>query len=214
MPPLDTVKKLIVDLDIDNIAKAVEDALKTTSPLDVLKAMSEAMLKVGDLYEKKEYYLPELVLAGETMETAMIVLRPKLKAIKVEKKGTVIACTVKGDLHDIGKNIVVTMLTAAGYNVIDLGKDIDSKVIAQKAKETKADIIALSALLTMTVVEIENVVKELKAIGLRDKVKIICGGAPLNQELANKLGADIAADDAVQGIEICNKIMAAKAKAK
>jgi methylmalonyl-CoA mutase cobalamin-binding domain/chain len=207
---LESVKKVLVDLDIDTIQDAVNDALKTESPENVLQAMSEGMLEVGRLYEEKEYYLPELVLAGETMEEALKILRPKLKAGKVGK-GKVLAATVKGDLHDIGKNIVVTLLTAAGYDVIDLGKDVDSKLIAQKAKDENADIIALSALLTMTVVEIQEVVKYMKELGIRDKVKIICGGAPLNQELADKLGADISCDDAVQGIEVCDKIMAAKA---
>ena len=207
---LESVKKVLVDLDIDTIQNAVNEALKTESPEKVLQAMSEGMLEVGRLYEEKEYYLPELVLAGETMEEALKILRPKLQAGK-KGKGKVLAATVKGDLHDIGKNIVVTLLTAAGYDVIDLGKDVDSKLIAQKAKDENADIIALSALLTMTVVEIQEVVKELKALGIRDKVKIICGGAPLNQELADKLGADISCDDAVQGIEVCDKIMATKA---
>jgi methylmalonyl-CoA mutase cobalamin-binding domain/chain len=208
---LEAIKKLLVDLDIDAMPAAVEEALKSNSAENILKSLSQGMLDVGKLYEEKEYYLPELVLAGETMEEALKILRPKLLAGGAAKKGTVIACTVKGDLHDIGKNIVVTMLTAAGYNVVDMGKDIDAKAIANKAKEVKADIVALSALLTMTVVEIENVHKELVALGIRDKVKIICGGAPVNQELAEKLKADIACDDAVQGIEVCDKIMAAKA---
>lgn len=209
---LELVKKTIIDLDIDNVTKVVSDALTNDSAEKVLQVMSEGMLEVGKKYEAKEYYLPELVLAGECMEEALKILKPKLKSDKTKEKGTVVACTVKGDLHDIGKNIVVTMLQAAGYNIVDLGKDVDAKTIVAKAKENNADIIALSALLTMTVVEIRNVVDELKKEGLRDKIKIICGGAPVNQELANKLGADIACDDAVQGIEVCNKIMAEKKK--
>lgn len=208
---LEKIKKLLIDLDIDEMPGAVEEALKHDSAEVILNSLSEGMLEVGKLYEEKEYYLPELVLAGETMEEALKILRPKLSASNSKNKGTVIACTVKGDLHDIGKNIVVTMLTAAGFRVVDMGKDIEPKAIAAKAKEVNADIVALSALLTMTVVEIENVHKELVALGIRDKVKIICGGAPVNQELAEKLKADIACDDAVQGIEVCNKIMAAKA---
>jgi methylmalonyl-CoA mutase cobalamin-binding domain/chain len=209
---LDLVKKTVIDLDIDNIGKVVNDALKKDAPEKVLQALSSGMLEVGKKYEAKEYYLPELVLAGESMEEALKILRPKLKTDKASMKGTVVACTVKGDLHDIGKNIVVTLLQAAGYNMVDLGKDVDAKTIVEKAKANNADIIALSALLTMTVVEIKNVVEELKKLGLREKIKIICGGAPLNQELAEKLGADIACDDAVQGIEVCNKIMSNKKK--
>jgi methylmalonyl-CoA mutase cobalamin-binding domain/chain len=208
---LEKVKEIIIDLDIDEIQNVVNKALETESAENVLQVLCDGMLEVGRLYEEKEYYLPELVLAGETMEEALQILRPKLSESDIKSKGTVVAATVKGDLHDIGKNIVVTMLTAAGYNVVDMGKDIDGKTIAEKAKEVNADIIAVSALLTMTVVEIENVDKELKNLGLRDKIKIICGGAPLNQELAEKLGADISCDDAVQGIDVCDKIMAAKA---
>ena len=209
---LEKVKEILIDLDIDEIQNVVNEALKEElSAEKILDSLCEGMLEVGKLYEEKEYYLPELVLAGETMEEALIILRPKLADSDRKAKGKVIAATVKGDLHDIGKNIVVTMLTAAGYEVIDMGKDIDGATIANKAKETGADIIAVSALLTMTVVEIENVDKSLKELGIRDKVTIICGGAPLNQELAEKLGADISCDDAVQGIDVCDKIMAAKA---
>jgi methylmalonyl-CoA mutase cobalamin-binding domain/chain len=106
---------------------------------------------------------------------------------------------------------VVVLLSAAGYDVIDLGRDVSAKDIAEKAKEVEADIVAVSALLTMTSVEIEKVVNELVKLGIRDKIKVICGGAPLNQELAEKFGADISCDDAVTGIEVCDKIMAEKA---
>ncbi len=208
---LEDVKHTLVELDIDKIVDVVNEALESEEPQAIVQALSEGMLEVGKRYEEKEYYLPELVLAGETMEDALKILRPRLQAGDAVNKGTVVACTVKGDLHDIGKNIVVTMLTAAGYNVVDMGKDVDSKVLVDKAIEVNADIIAVSALLTMTVVEIKNIVQELENAGARQNIKIICGGAPLNQELAEKLGADIACDDAVAGIEVCNKIMADKA---
>jgi len=205
------IKELIVELEVDDIQEAIKENLKEHTALEILNVCCEGMLEVGRLYEEKEYYLTELVLAGETMEEALIVLRPKLAESTVETKGKVIAATVKGDLHDIGKNIVVTMLTAAGFEIIDMGKDVDPAVIAKKAKEENVDIVALSALLTMTVGEIQNTVNELKKIGIRDKVTVIVGGAPLNQELAEKLGADISCDGAVQAIDVCNKIMAEKA---
>ena len=208
---IEKVKDLLIDLDIDEIAGAVQGTLdEGESAKAVLDGLCGAMLEVGRLYEEKEYYLPELVLAGETMDEAMAILNPLLADSDIEKKGKVVAATVKGDLHDIGKNIVVTMLTSAGYEIVDLGKDVDSKEIADKAKEVNADIIAVSALLTMTVVEIETIVAQLKENGYRDKVTIICGGAPLNQELAEKLGADISCDDAIEGIGVCDKIMADK----
>ena len=205
------IKELIVELEVDDIQEAIKENLKEHTALEILNVCCEGMLEVGRLYEEKEYYLTELVLAGETMEEALIVLRPKLAESKMETKGKVIAATVKGDLHDIGKNIVVTMLTAAGFEIIDMGKDVEPAVIAKKAKEENVDIVALSSLLTMTVGEIQNTVDELKKIGIRDKVTVIVGGAPLNQELAEKLGADISCDGAVQAIDVCNKIMTGKA---
>ncbi len=206
---LDKLKEILIDLDLDEIEPLTKKALdEGIEAREVLKALTDGMLKVGELYEQKEYYLPELVLAGECMETGLNILRPHLKA-DAKSHGTVVAATVKGDLHDIGKNIVVTLLTAAGFNVVDLGKDVSPEKVVEAVKEHNADIIALSALLTMTVVEIENVVKLLKEAGLRDKVKIMVGGAPLNQELAEKLGADFSCDDAVEGIRCAKKIMQA-----
>nr|MDO8116375.1 cobalamin-dependent protein [Candidatus Sigynarchaeota archaeon] len=161
------------------------------------------------LYEKKEYYLPELVLAGECMNDGLAILKPHLKADR-GSKGTIVISTVKGDLHDIGKNVAATLLTSAGFKIVDLGKDVEPETIIKAVKDNHANIVALSSLLTMTVTEIANVDKALKAAGLRDKVKIICGGAPLNQELAEKLGADYNCDDAPQGVEVAMKIMAGK----
>jgi len=206
------IKELIVELEVDDIQESIKENLKEHSALEILNACCEGMLEVGKLYEEKEYYLTELVLAGETMNEALIVLRPELLKSTIISKGKVIAATVKGDLHDIGKNIVVTMLTAAGFEIIDMGKDVEPAAIAKKAKDENVDIVALSALLTMTVGEIQNTVEELKKVGIRDKVTVIVGGAPLNQELAEKLGADISCDGAVQAISVCNNIMAEKAK--
>ena len=207
MSEIEKIKNLVVELEIDDIEDAVKNALKNNSAEDILGALSDGMTEVGKLYEEKEYYLPELVLAGECMNTGIEILKPHLKADR-KSKGTVVISTVKGDLHDIGKNIAATLLTSAGFNVVDLGKDIEPDAIVKSVKENDANIVALSSLLTMTVVEIENVDKALKDAGLRDKVKIICGGAPLNQELAEKLGADFNCDDAVDGIEVATKIMA------
>src|SRR5271157_594076 len=212
MSELDNIKELVVKLEIDDIAKAVQDALDNgNAPIDVLQSLSDGRTEVGKLYEEKEYYLPELVLAGECMNTGLEILKPLLGTDR-QMKGTIVISTVKGDLHDIGKNVAATLLTSAGFNVVDLGKDNDPEKIVQAVIDNNADIVALSSLLTMTVVEIENVDKALKEAGLRDKVKIICGGAPLNQELAEKLGADYNCDDAPQGVEVAMKIMAEKSE--
>ncbi|MBK5102557.1 MAG: cobalamin-dependent protein, partial [Desulfobacteraceae bacterium] len=164
---------------------------------------TKGMDEVGRRYEEKEYYLTELVLAGETMKEAFKVLQPALAASdqSVDKIKIIIG-TVKGDNHDIGKNILGSLLLSNGFEIYDLGMDVDENTIIEKVKETGADIVALSSLLTMTVEQIKVVHDALIAAGLRDSVKLIVGGAPLNMELAKKLGADLFADDAVSGVKI------------
>ena len=195
--------ELIIELEVDDIADAVKEALETDGkdPFDVLSALTKGMDEVGKRYEEKEYYLTELVLAGETMKEAFVILQPALAAAdRSESKVKVIIATVKGDNHDIGKNILGSLLLSSGFEVIDLGMDVDAQTIVDKVKETGAIIVALSSLLTMTVEQIKVVHEALKSAGLRGGVKLIVGGAPLNMELAKKLGADDFADDAVQGI--------------
>ena len=193
--------KTLIELDIDGIAGKVQFALDSgMSGQEVLSALTKGMDEVGRLYEAQEYYLTELVLAGETMKEAFKILQPYLKADGKVNKKKVIALTVKGDNHDIGKNILVSLLMSAGFEIIDLGMDVHEDKVVKAVKETGAKVVAMSSLLTMTVEEISTVDKLLKKEGLRDKVKIIVGGAPLNMELAKKLGADDYADDAVEGV--------------
>ncbi|MHA1804621.1 MAG: cobalamin B12-binding domain-containing protein, partial [Promethearchaeota archaeon] len=190
--------ELIVELEVDDIADAVKEALEEgKDPFDILNALTKGMDEVGRRYEAKEYYLTELVLAGETMKEAFNVLKPALAAAdKSEEKKKIILATVKGDNHDIGKNILASLLLSSGFELYDLGMDVDAQDIVEKVKETNAEVVALSSLLTMTVEQIKVVHEALKEAGLRDKVKLIVGGAPLNMELAKKLGADDFAEDA------------------
>ncbi len=200
--------ELIIELEVDDIEEAVKNALdEGKDPFDVLNALTKGMDEVGRRYEEKEYYLTELVLAGETMKEAFKVLQPALAAAdRSESKVKIIIATVKGDNHDIGKNILGSLLLSSGFEVIDLGMDIDENVIVDKVKETGATIVALSSLLTMTVEAIKKVHEALKAEGIRDTVKLVVGGAPLNMELAKKLGADDFADDAVDGVRHIKKL--------
>ncbi len=201
--------ELIIELEVDDIEGAVKEALEKDGkgPFDVLQALTKGMDEVGRRYEQKEYYLTELVLAGETMKEAFKILQPALAASgRSESKVGIILATVKGDNHDIGKNILGSLLLSSGYELHDLGMDVDEKTIVEKVKETGATIVALSSLLTMTVEQIRNVDKALKEAGLRDKVKMIVGGAPLNMELAKKLGADDFAEDAVDGVRHIKKL--------
>jgi len=200
--------ELIIELEVDDIEEAVKKALdEGKDAFDVLNALTKGMDEVGRRYEEKEYYLTELVLAGETMKEAFKVLQPALAAAdRSESKVKIIIATVKGDNHDIGKNILGSLLLSSGFEIIDLGMDVDDKVIVDKVKETGATIVALSSLLTMTVESIKKVHEALIAEGIRDTVKLVVGGAPLNMELAKKLGADDFADDAVDGVKHIKKL--------
>jgi len=199
---LEKITELVIELEVDDIAGAVKEALnENKDPFDVLKALTKGMDEVGRRYEADEYYLAELVLAGETMKEAFNVLKPAMSAQDSSRERIkVVICTVKGDNHDIGKNLLGTLLLSSGFEVHDLGMDVDPQQIVEKVKETGATIVGLSSLLTMTLHQITEVRKALDAAGLRNKVKIIVGGAPLNMELSKKLGADDFAPDAVSGV--------------
>ncbi|MHA2351538.1 MAG: cobalamin B12-binding domain-containing protein [Candidatus Thorarchaeota archaeon] len=205
---LENVTNMIIELDIDNIADAVQTQIDAgVDPLDVLKALTNGMNEVGRRYETNEYFLAELVLAGETMKDAFEVLKPHLSSTDAAEKKQVIAATVKGDNHDIGKNILSTMLLSAGIEVIDLGMDCPAEKIVQATKDSGANVVALSCLLTMTMREITTVDQALRDAGLRDNVKLIVGGAPLNEELAKELGADAFGADAIDGVRRIKELL-------
>ncbi len=200
--------ELVIELEVDDIADAIKEALgEGKDSFKIMNALTKGMDEVGRLYEEKEYYLTELVLAGETMKEAFKELRPALAATeRSEDKVKIILATVKGDNHDIGKNILGSLLLSSGFELYDLGMDVDENTIIDKIKETNASIVALSTLLTMTVDHIKVINDALLEAGLRDKVKLIVGGAPLNMELAKRLGADDFAEDAVNGVKHIKKI--------
>ena len=195
--------EFIVELELDDIADAVREALQEDGkdPFDVLSALTAGMDEVGRRYDNEIYYLADLMLAAETMKVALEVLKPSLASSeKVKEKVKIIIATVKGDNHDIGKNLLGILLMSEGFEVIDLGKDVDAEAIVQKVKDTGASIVGLSSLLSMTVPQIEVVHEALRKAGLRDKVKLIVGGAPLSMDLAKQFGADDFAEDTIKGI--------------
>jgi methylmalonyl-CoA mutase cobalamin-binding domain/chain len=199
---LEDITKALINLDVDGIADIVKSELNEgVEPQKILSALTGGLDEVGRLYDTNEYFLVELVLAGETMKEAIAVLEPHMKAEEKGDKETVIVATVKGDNHDIGKNILITMMLSAGFNIVDLGIDCPADKIVNAVKETGARVIALSCLLTMTVNEITKVGEALTEAGLRDNVKIIVGGAPLSMDLAKKMGADDYGADAIDGVK-------------
>ena len=186
------VKEAIYDLDIDNIKDIVKERLdQGIEPWSIIKdGMGEGMAVVGDRFEKGEYYLADLILAGEVMKEGMEILEDKIDKAESGSKGTVILATVKGDIHDIGKNIVGVMLSASDFEVIDLGVDVPEDKIVKAVKDTGAPAIGLSVLLTTMIGAIKDVVDALKEAGLRDKVKIMVGGGTLDEKVGEYVGAD------------------------
>ncbi|KYH40176.1 MAG: corrinoid methyltransferase [Candidatus Bathyarchaeota archaeon B26-2] len=202
---LEKIKEAVVNLDIDNIPKLCKEAVEAGIPAYkvVTDGMAKGMDIVGQKYEANEYFLAELIMAGETMKEGMKVLEPYLKTGEMKPIGKIVVGTVRGDLHDIGKNIAATLLKSAGFDIVDLGVDVSPEQFVDAVRQNNPDILAMSALLTTTMVEMENTIKALKEAGLREKVKIILGGAPITPEYAKKIGADAAAKDAVDGVNIC-----------
>ena len=209
---LTKLRDTIINLDLEGVKKTCEEALAAGVPAykAVIGGMAKGMEIVGQKYEVGEYFLAELIVAGETMKEGMAVLEPHLTAEGIETTGRIVIGTVKGDLHDIGKNVVVTLLKAANFDIIDLGVNVSAEKFMKAVSEHSPDIVAMSALITSTMTEMENVIKEFEEAGLRDKVKMIIGGAPITPEYAEKIGADAAAKDAVDGIRICNEWMKAE----
>ena len=183
-----------VALQDENLGNALEIRADKILNSDLISAINE----VGVLFEKKKYFLPQLIASAETMELAMKCLEPLLATGDGKKRGTVVIATVKGDIHDIGKNLVALMLKNYGFDVIDMGKDVESEAIIAKAKETKADWIALSALMTTTMMRMKEVVELRNAEGLA--TRIIIGGAVTTKEYAKEIGADAYGRDAQEAV--------------
>jgi 5-methyltetrahydrofolate--homocysteine methyltransferase len=170
------------------IQQAVGDSVSVGDIIE--KGLTQGMEVVGQKFEAKEYYIPDMLAAAEAVGAAMDILRPHLARSGVKAKGKVILATVQGDLHDIGKNIVAILLQGAGYTVKDLGTDVDPQAIVAAVREEKPQFVGLSALLTSTMARMKDTTQALEESGLRDRVKVIVGGAPTSEEFARSVGAD------------------------
>ncbi len=207
---LNAVKKAVSELDIDGITEHVRRCLEAgTEPWRIIReGMSAGMMEVGERFQAGDYFLADLIMAGEVMKEGMTLLKDKISAGESPDKGTVVVATVKGDIHDIGKNIVGMMLSAAGFRVIDLGVDVHEDKIVQAVKETGARGVGLSSLLTTMIESIKETVEALTRAGLRDKVKIAIGGACTSERLAQEMGVDACGADAVQAVKIFQELLA------
>jgi len=172
----------------------------------VIEGLTEAMSIVGEKFEAKEYFIPDMLASAETVGTAMDILAPHLAKTGMASKGKVMMATVKGDLHDIGKNIVSIILKGAGYDVKDLGADVTTEQIITAVREEKPDILGLSALLTTTMTAMKETIDSLTQAGLRDKVKVIIGGAPISAEFAAEIGADGYGVDAFHAVRVVEEL--------
>ena len=168
-----------------------------------------AMDEVGRQFAQGEIFVPEMLVAAMTMNLGLDVVKPLLSGEETRSRGTIIMATVKGDLHDIGKNIVNMMLEGAGFHVVDLGVDMTVDAIIEKIKVMMPDILGLSALLTTTMPEMELAIQELKANGLREKVKVMVGGAPVDNAFAEKIGADGYGADATEAVQLARRLIGA-----
>jgi len=190
--------------DREGVVEGVQGALTAnTSAETILKeGMMSAMTEVGRLFEEGEYFVPELLVAARAMQGGMEILKPLLVAEDVEPAGKVVIGTVKGDLHDIGKNLVGMMLEGAGFEIHDLGTDVEPEKFVEAIQSTDARIVAMSALLTTTMTSMPVTIEAIKAANLRDKVKIMVGGAPVTDAFAKQIGADGFAPDASQAARL------------
>ncbi|MFX0139629.1 MAG: corrinoid protein [Candidatus Hodarchaeota archaeon] len=185
------------------VIELVHEAIdKNISPSDILtRSLKPGMEEVGKLYENGEYLIPDMLASAECVGEAMDVLKPLLVKEDVEKSKKFVIATVEGDLHDIGKNIVATLLQGSGFDVIDMGSGVKAEKIVDKVKETNAQYLGLSSLLTTTMEHMKEVIEKLEEEKIREKVKVVIGGAPVSEEFAQKIGADYYCDDAFDAIE-------------
>ncbi|MGC8640759.1 MAG: corrinoid protein [Isosphaeraceae bacterium] len=206
------LKKLydaVLNGDAKTAAAVTRDAIaENIDPLELISGtMVPAMDEVGKRYEEEEYFVPELLLSARAMKGSLELLRPLLVERGAKPTGTVAIGTVKGDLHDIGKNLVASLLEGGGFEVIDLGADVPAEKFIDAIRERGAQIVCLSALLTVTMPSMKSTIEALKQAGLRDQVKVLVGGAPVTQQYADDIGADGYGESASSAVALARKMV-------
>jgi 5-methyltetrahydrofolate--homocysteine methyltransferase len=199
----------VLEGDFDGVETNVTAALEAgLDPNAILNdGMIAAMREVGVRFEAGEYYVPEMLIAARAMQSGMVLLKPHLQKTEQKSNGRVLMGTVKGDLHDIGKNLVGLMLEGAGYEIIDLGVDVPAEEFVKKAIELKPDVIGMSALLTTTMASMKTTLDALDAAGLRRNIKVIVGGAPVTDAYAQQIEADGFSPDASRAVNLVNELL-------
>jgi 5-methyltetrahydrofolate--homocysteine methyltransferase len=206
--PMETIKNAVISGKHAEIKVLVQSAIDAgLDPNTIINdALIAAMDVVGKDFGSGKIFVPEMLVSAVTMKAAVDILKPLLAGDQSRSRGIVIMATVKGDLHDIGKNLVTMMLEGAGFKVIDLGVDLSVEKLIEKVKSIHPDILGLSALLTTTMPEIQKVIGELEAQGLRDEIKVMVGGAPVDRAFAERIGADGYGANAADAVELARRL--------
>lgn len=207
---IERIKSAVIERKRNEIEGLAKEAVDARVPLDTIMSdgLIAAMDVVGKRFGSGEIFVPEMLVSALTMKMGLEVLKPHLIGGAGSPRGTVLMGTVKGDLHDIGKNIVIMMLEGAGFKVVDLGVDLTVETLVDKVEELKPRIVGLSALLTTTMPEMKNVIEELQRRGLRERVKVMVGGAPVDAKFADEIGADGYGKDAAEAVELARRLAA------
>jgi corrinoid protein of di/trimethylamine methyltransferase len=202
---LENISSLLAEIEEGKTLEAVRQALAAeTDPLSVIEALRNGMGTVGERFESKDYFLPDLIMAAEIFKESIELINPHLKGVSSNSRGTIVMGTVQGDIHDIGKNLVVTMLRCNGFEVHDLGTDVSPEAFVAKVRETGAKLVGMSGLLTLAFDAMKNTVEALEEAGLRDRVKILIGGGPVNEAVLDYAGADAYGKDPTEAIRLAS----------
>ena len=209
MADLTKISQNLIDGKAPLVKQLVTDAIaEGVQPQTILnESLIVGMNEVGRRFKANEFYVPEVLLAARAMHAAMAILKPLLAEKKIQPRGVVVLGTVKGDLHDIGKNLVGMMLEGSGFQVVDAGVDVAPEKFVAAVKESKPDVIAMSALLTTTMTNMKTTIQALNEAGIRQSVKVMVGGAPLTQRYADEIGADGYAPDAASAADLATALM-------
>ena len=203
------LSKAVLDGDQDQVVSTVKEAMDSgISAIDILdKGLVPGVQALGALFKDGQVYLPEILISTRAMNRGVDLLKPHLSGADMFTKGTVVVGAVEGDLHDIGKNLVAMMLSSNGFEVVDAGVDVNAETFVSKARENDADIIAMSGLLTTTITYFPVVVEALEEAGMKDKVKVMIGGAPVTREFADEIGAEGFAEDCASAVDEATRLM-------
>lgn len=209
MANFEELAKAVFEGDEAQVSELTKELLdKKVEPLDIInKGLLKGMNEVGVKFKANEMFVPEVLMSASAIGTGVKIVKEKLGSVEMPTAGTVLIGTVEGDLHDIGKNLVAMMMESCGLKVHNIGVDIEPQQFVESVKKYKPDIVAMSALLTTTMMSMESTIEALKEAGVRDQVKVIIGGAPISQEFADKIGADGYAPDAASATDLCKKLL-------